>query len=515
MRNILKNKKILIVDESESIRNDLTQILLEMGCLVEAKPGYLEALQAVNKSKFDTVLFHLNLPGLNPFSFVDAVHELSQKLPIIAMTGHCAPEIARFGPEIGCFEIIARTPNHDTLNNVLSNLFCDTSEAKDIHRPKVKDLPRILVVDDDKLVSYTIQRILKSLAASITVSFNPIEALEQLKTNSYDIMIVDLKMEEMSGVIVIEKMKKIQPGILPIMLTGHPDLESSISAFKAGVYDYLVKPIEPLLLQTVVSRAWDKLQLSRQRNYLFSELQKTLLRLNEEKNYAEESNNTKNRFLYHISHELKTPLNAILGFGQLLASNVTETDEQKSDYLQHILDGGNYLLRIVNDILDFSNIEAGKINPNIESISLDEIVVDCLNVVKIMAQNDKISLVNQITEGVIIKADSFRLKQILINLLTNGIKYNNYEGSVIVNLDSKVAEGLLRINITDTGKGIPESQIKAIFDPFVRVKETEQSVQGTGIGLAIARKLAVAMNGNIGVESKLGQGSTFWIDIPT
>jgi signal transduction histidine kinase len=214
-----------------------------------------------------------------------------------------------------------------------------------------------------------------------------------------------------------------------------------------------------------------------------------------------------------MSHELRTPLNAILGFSQLFSMDDQLPQKTRENSLQ-IEHAGQHLLSLVNDLIDLARIESNKIELSMEPVKVNGVVKDSLNMVKSMAFNRgiKVILVHCGVMDISVWADFNRLRQALINLLTNAIKYNKPGGTV--HLVCEVSEGRARIAVTDTGTGIPMEMQARIFNAFDRLGEERGDVEGTGIGLVITKRIMEAMGGSIGFESVVEQGSTFWLEIP-
>ena len=230
----------------------------------------------------------------------------------------------------------------------------------------------------------------------------------------------------------------------------------------------------------------------------------------------ESANQTKSDFLSAMSHELRTPLNAILGFGQLLDLNPDEplTTGQKG-CVDYIVKSGQHLLDLINDILDLAQIEAGRVELSIEDISPSKVIDDCLSMVSALAQgrNIQIAIDNVTGADVLVRADHVRLKQVLLNLISNAIKYNREDGHIRITAD-RSGPHMLRLNVTDTGQGIPADQMDDLFKPFNRLGAETTDIEGTGIGLVVSKDLVELMGGAIGVQSTEGKGSTFWVDLP-
>lgn len=230
---------------------------------------------------------------------------------------------------------------------------------------------------------------------------------------------------------------------------------------------------------------------------------------------AEQANRLKNEFLGRMSHELRTPLNAILGFAQIMElSDDEETLGAHRDDLKTMARSGWHLLRIIQDLLNLSEIEAGKVSLHMEKIDVRGSMIECFELLTPLAKEHGIEIGCEAgaCEGIIVWADPFRLKQVFTNLLANAIKYNRVNGSVTVS--GQRVQDRLRILISDTGLGIPENEFASLFQPFSRIVERPYTIEGAGIGLSIAKQLTELMGGTIGIESVLGQGSTFWIELP-
>ena len=227
---------------------------------------------------------------------------------------------------------------------------------------------------------------------------------------------------------------------------------------------------------------------------------------------ADKANRAKSDFLSSMSHELRTPLNAILGFAQLVETGTpTPTPSQKRN-LEQILKAGWYLLELINEILDLALIESGRLTLSTESVSLVEVMLECRAMIEPQAQKRGLGMAFP-TFGTpyFVNADRTRLKQILINLLFNAIKYNKPGGSVSVQY-SLVAPNSMRISICDTGLGLSPEQLGQLFQPFNRLGKEASSEEGTGIGLVVTKRLVEMMGGRIGAESSLDVGSVFWVE---
>ena len=230
---------------------------------------------------------------------------------------------------------------------------------------------------------------------------------------------------------------------------------------------------------------------------------------------ADQASQAKSDFLASMSHELRTPLNGILGFSQLLEFNPKEPlSDNQSQYVGHILHAGNHLLDLINQVLDLAKIETGNIPLNVEPIRVNDVVAECQALLQTVADSRKIKLTLNLDDpSLLVSADYTRLKQVVVNLVSNAIKYNHKGGSVEISTEVTDNDSI-RILVKDTGPGIPEENFKNLFQPFNRLAAEGSGIEGTGIGLSIARKLIDLMSGQIGLESTVGEGSTFWIELP-
>jgi CheY-like chemotaxis protein len=236
-------------------------------------------------------------------------------------------------------------------------------------------------------------------------------------------------------------------------------------------------------------------------------------KLNEAMAAAEKANRAKTDFLSSMSHELRTPLNAILGFAQLMDSAAPPPSLAQKRNLEQILKAGWYLLELINEVLDLALIESGKVTLSREPVSLAEVMLECRAMIEPQARKRSIRMeFPNFATAQFVNADRTRFKQVLINLLFNAIKYNRPGGAVSIEC-APGAPATMRISVRDTGAGLSPEQLEQLFQPFNRLGKEAGAEEGTGIGLVVTKRLVDLMGGTIGVDSIVGVGSVFWIEL--
>jgi PAS domain S-box-containing protein len=243
-------------------------------------------------------------------------------------------------------------------------------------------------------------------------------------------------------------------------------------------------------------------------------LEETNIELEKSRAAAQKANLAKSEFLSSMSHELRTPLNAVLGFAQLMESATPLPTPAQKLSIEQILKGGWYLLHLINEILDLASIESGKVTMSHEAMSLTEVLQDCQVMIEPQATSHGIHITFSPFDNLFyVHADRTRVKQVMINLLSNAIKYNRANGVVVVQC-GMVGGNRVRVSVSDTGVGLAPEQLAQLFQPFNRLGQANGVEEGTGIGLVVTKQLTELMGGSVGVESSVGVGSVFWIELP-
>ncbi len=376
---------------------------------------------------------------------------------------------------------------------------------------------RVLVVDDEKEIRAFLNKALSRFGGfHVELAESGKEALLKLEKEPFDLVLTDLKMPKMDGLQLIAEIAKSKPETLTIMMTGHGSIDSALEAMKLGASDYITKPLN---LDEMILRLRKVLE-EKQRFVRLKDFADQLEKTNEQ---LRKIDSMKSEFVSVASHELRTPLAAIKNAVQLMLSGKTgEINENQEKFLSMAERNINRLTNILNDLLNLSRIESGKIELKFENIALKEIIELAASSLRPHADVKSIQIEVEIPESLpAIYGDQEKIEQILTNLIGNAIKFTPEGGKILISAkspshDQKGGYGnMVAISVKDTGIGIPAEQLDAIFEKFHQVEGSlHRSVSGTGLGLAITKGLVEAHQGKILVESELGKGSTFTFTLP-
>nr|CRH07063.1 putative response regulator receiver domain modulated hybrid histidine kinase with Hpt domain [Candidatus Magnetococcus massalia] len=403
-----------------------------------------------------------------------------------------------------------------TVQEIAKKLGCSLNMEQLEHPLSGQD--RILIVDDQASNIDILVEILDSYERM--VALNGLEALELIKhAPPPDIILLDIMMPQMNGYAVCKQLKtdELTASIPIIFISAKKEAVDEEEGFALGAVDYITKPFQNEVVQ---KRVQAQLELKRHRDRLdkqvkirTAELEIAREQAEVRKEQAEAGNKAKSEFLAVMSHEIRTPLNAILGTSDLLAET-TLSDEQ-ANYLQIARNAGEILLNLVNETLDLSKIEAGKMDLEQTVLDLPKLLNELIQIKQIIAERKGIELSLALDEKIPhhVLGDPDRIRQILVNLLSNAVKFTE-EGTVQLEVKSSGAEQVQFI-LKDSGIGIPQEKLERIFHPFSQAdSSTTRRFGGTGLGLTICRHLSEAMGGSIQVASEVGKGSCFTLQIP-
>jgi PAS domain S-box-containing protein len=287
------------------------------------------------------------------------------------------------------------------------------------------------------------------------------------------------------------------------------DITAQDSAFED------IRAMVTQLEQRVLERTAEVFEQKDRLEHVNKQLGELIDELKEAKKKAEEASSVKSNFLTHVSHELRTPLNSVIGFANILLKNREKSlNPQDLSYLEKILANAKHVLSVINQMLDLSKIEAGRLELNFSAFSLEELISETMAEMQGLVHSNAVAVLTEIPRGMqLLEADEPKLKQVLINLLGNALKYTE-RGSVTVGVALDSDQRPIRIDVVDTGIGIPPSKLKAVFEPFEQAHVNElREQEGTGLGLTVSRSLCQLMGYNLVVRSELGKGSTFSIHL--
>ena len=528
--SLLGPKRLLAVDDSITYLQELGSQLRREGYHVVMASSGEEALELLAARPVDGILLDLVMPGL---SGQDTCKRIKQRaewrdIPLIMLTARDDRDAMIEGINAGADDYIAKSADFDVLKARL---------RAQLRRKYFEDENRRI---REKLVRRETEATAREQGEAEQKKLDQRLRDQQFYTRSLIESNIDALMTtDPLGIITdVNKQMEALTGCTRDELIGAPsknyftDPERAEAAIKLVLREKKVTDYEltarardgkktevsynattfydrDRTLQGVLAIARDVTE--RKRNE--QALQETNTELASAKSAAEEANLAKSDFLSSMSHELRSPLNAILGFAQLMElASPLPTDSQKESIAQ-ILQAGWHLLKLINEILDLSVIESGKVSLSTESVSLAEVMSECQAMMEPQAQQRGISIAfPRFDNPFFVSADRTRLKQIVINLLSNAIKYNKEQGTVVVDCATS-APGLTRISVKDSGAGLSPEKLAQLFQPFNRLGQEAGGVAGTGIGLVVTKRLAELMGGVLGVESTAGEGSVFWCEL--
>jgi len=356
----------------------------------------------------------------------------------------------------------------------------------------------ILVIDDEQAMRDSCRQALTKNGYLTETAEDGDSGLQKIRQIKPDLVLVDLKMPGMSGMELLEKIHDIDPNIVSVVITGYATIESAVEAMKRDAYDFLPKPFTPDQLRIVTRRGLERRALALEAAKLQQEKQKM-----------------KENFITLVTHQLRSPLVSIQQYFQVILEGFAgDVASSQKEMIKDASSRIDELLKIINDWLNMSRIEAGKLVERFESVDLASILSEAVVLLEPLAKERKVHVARNFCQGLpAVLGCKESLKQALANVISNAIIYNRQGGTVTIS--TKNENYHLVVEVSDTGIGISKENLPFIFDEFFRVKSEEtRSITGSGLGLAITKRIIEAHNGSIKVESSLGVGSTFSVLLP-
>jgi signal transduction histidine kinase len=377
----------------------------------------------------------------------------------------------------------------------------DTLIDRRIAAPAAAQPRRVFVIDDDDVMLLTCRRTLEKDGYDVETFQNGLDGIRRIEQLQPQLLLVDLKMPELDGLQVIERVRKVDPDVVIAVITGYATISTAVEAMKAGAYDFLPKPFTPDELRLIVNRGHERWRLATES-----------ARLRREKEEAER------RFVTFVSHQLKTPVVAAKQYlDVLLYTSASELTPRTQEWLKRAQARLDEMLTLIGDWLELARIERGidSIGEPLMTSDLRKVISDVIDASQAHAQSAVVTLETDLAADVgPVRGDVVSLATVVSNLISNGIKYNRVGGRVTVR--TRLEGGMAVVEVGDTGIGIAEESLPRLFQEFCRVKNDQtRDIPGTGLGLAICKRIVATLGGSIGVRSHVGEGSTFVVQIPT
>ena len=383
----------------------------------------------------------------------------------------------------------------------------------------------ILIVDDDNNICKTMSDIFIEMGYNVAVAYSGQEVIKKTEHTTFNVALIDINLPDTDGITIMKELKIKNPEMICIIITAHASLQNSIKALKEGANSYFTKPINIDELIQDINRDLEKQYIKRKLKDFNQKLEQQVMiktkelsdALEQEKLYKDHllrSSQFKNEFMASMSHELRTPLNSIIGFTDVILERICgEINEEQDKYLNNVKSSAMHLLDLINDCLDIAKIEAGQVELLIENVNLSKVINQVDIMVKLMYKKKDLKFeITKIDKKKFIQIDRRKFMEILYNLLSNAIKYTKEGGIRLEVLENK---DYWLFNIIDTGIGIAKKDYGLVFKEFQRVKnEYTYSIEGTGLGLPLTKKLVEQLGGSITFTSELGKGTTFTFSIP-
>jgi signal transduction histidine kinase len=358
---------------------------------------------------------------------------------------------------------------------------------------------RVLVVDDDVDLAESLQEILQSRGYTAAIAHSIVGATSAANALNPHVAIIDVNLGRENGLTLITTLKDAFPGILCVVITARGEVEHAVEALRRGAFDYLLKPLHPLETLSRLEKCFDKIALQQRAER------------------AEAQSEAKSAFLATISHELRTPLNAIIGFAGLMEDQRFGPlgAPRYREYVTDIKNSGEHLLGLINNILDLSRAEAGKLHLQEDVVDVAEVAEVCVRQMQLRAAESGLRLELALPASpLMLLGDASKLRQILFNLLSNALKFTPVEGHVLLKIEY-ASDGGINLVVKDSGVGMSPADIPLAMQPFTQLdNRLARRYEGTGLGLPLTRSLVELHGGSLRLESALSEGTTVTVAFP-
>jgi signal transduction histidine kinase len=406
--------------------------------------------------------------------------------------------------------------------------------------------PRVLIVDDEESVTITIAAILEMDGYSVATALRGADALDMIAAEEFDLVLTDLRLDDFDGMEVLAAARRKSAETVGIVITGYASIESAVTALREGAYDYMLKPADVEDLRATVARGIERRKLGEQLGARVADLEaanRTINQLNVrlqdrvaqattdlQSSYErlQELDKLKSQFLSIASHELKTPITAMSGFVQIAVRRIkrrlgagrpNEADWKKEEetlleQLQVVQRQTSKLARLVDELLDVSRIESGRLELQVSDVDLPELVAEVVRLHQLLATKHELRLSYDPSKNLHVRGDRDHLEQVLNNLIGNAMKYSG-EGDAVDVTVARVGEHEVEFSVADHGIGIRPAELARVFGLFYRSPDRlARDVGGMGLGMYITKEIVDRHNGRIWADSEVGKGSTFHVALP-
>jgi signal transduction histidine kinase len=382
--------------------------------------------------------------------------------------------------------------------------------AETSHKGAAMVRQQVLIVDDDQEFAESLVDILEPAGFDAVIADGAEAATRALQTAAPPVAMLDIRLGRSSGVDLLSHLRTQRPDLICVMMTAHADTQTAIAAMRQGAYDYFDKSAEPAELLAVLFRCFEKFRLQEENRRAYDALRIA-------KEAAEKANRAKSEFLANISHELRTPLNAIIGFSEVMMQGILGPvgNESYLGYLKDIHDSGIDLLNIINDILDLSKAEAGKLELSEQMVDVPTVLDAVCRLMSTKIEGSGLTVQTNFAPKLsLLFCDRLKLKQVVLNVLSNAVKFTPQGGRIEIGASSDPETGYA-ITIRDTGIGIAKEDIPRILLPFEQVESSlSRTHNGTGLGLPLTAAMMMLHGGSIDIASEIDQGTTVTLAFP-